>query len=48
MARIAWVLAPDIPYHIAQGGTGGMAGEMRMVPPEFQALCGRNKSKTRL
>jgi len=35
MARIARVVAPDIPYHITQGGTGGTAGEMSMVSPEL-------------
>ena len=35
MVRIARVVAPDIPSHITQGGTGGTAGEMSMVSPEL-------------
>ncbi len=37
MARIAPVVAPDIPYQIIQGGTGGTAGEMSIVSPELMA-----------
>jgi hypothetical protein len=35
IARIARVVAPDIAFHIIQGGTGGTAGEMSMVSPEL-------------
>ncbi len=36
MACIARVAALDIPYHITQGGTGGTAGDMRIVSPGFR------------
>jgi len=38
MARIARVVASDIPYHITQGGTRGTAGEMSMLSPELQVI----------
>ena len=39
MARIARVVAPNIPYHITQGGTGGTVEEMSMVSQEFMAFA---------
>ena len=39
MARIARIVAPDIPLHITQGGTGGTAGGMRIVSQEFMVFA---------
>jgi hypothetical protein len=46
MARIARVVAPDLPYPIAQRGTGGTTGEMRLVSPQLRLRLAAGGSRS--